>query len=198
MKALLFAAALSVSVMSGAASAATITFDDLAGSNGDAFSSFSEDGFSFTKTSGDAFVAKLFGNPIPDVFFGPNYGSAAASFDLTSGVGDFVFGGFDLAGNNGAANYVIAGFLDGASVFAFAGSHNGGFTTIGSPSSGLVDKVSFLVTAGGTSANIDNIVATVAAVPEPATWAMMLIGFGAVGAAMRSQRRRVRTSVSFA
>lgn len=33
------------------------------------------------------------------------------------------------------------------------------------------------------------------AVPEPATWAMMLIGFGAIGHAMRSRRR---TKVSFA
>jgi len=28
------------------------------------------------------------------------------------------------------------------------------------------------------------------AVPEPATWAMMLVGFGAVGAAVRRRRRR--------
>jgi len=34
-----------------------------------------------------------------------------------------------------------------------------------------------------------------AAVPEPATWAMMLAGFGLVGGAMR---RRTRTAVSFA
>jgi hypothetical protein len=32
--------------------------------------------------------------------------------------------------------------------------------------------------------------AVVAAVPEPATWAMMLIGFGAIGCAMRFRRRR--------
>ncbi|MES2894457.1 MAG: PEPxxWA-CTERM sorting domain-containing protein [Pseudomonadota bacterium] len=30
----------------------------------------------------------------------------------------------------------------------------------------------------------------VSAVPEPATWAMMIIGFGAVGGAVRNQRRR--------
>lgn len=35
-----------------------------------------------------------------------------------------------------------------------------------------------------------------AAVPEASTWAMMIIGFGAAGAAMR--RRRMRTSVRFA
>lgn len=35
------------------------------------------------------------------------------------------------------------------------------------------------------------------AVPEPGTWAMMILGFGAVGGAMRS-RRRNRVSVSYA
>ncbi|WP_375290119.1 PEPxxWA-CTERM sorting domain-containing protein [Qipengyuania sp.] len=34
-------------------------------------------------------------------------------------------------------------------------------------------------------------------VPEPSTWAMLILGFGIVGAAMRSARRQ-RTSVSFA
>lgn len=36
----------------------------------------------------------------------------------------------------------------------------------------------------------------VGAVPEPASWALMIVGFGMVGGAMR--RRNVRTSVSFA
>jgi hypothetical protein len=35
------------------------------------------------------------------------------------------------------------------------------------------------------------------AVPEPATWAMMLVGFGGVGFAMR-RRSKVRTTVSYA
>lgn len=33
-----------------------------------------------------------------------------------------------------------------------------------------------------------------AAVPEPATWAMMLLGFGAIGMAMRGRRRRLATA----
>lgn len=39
-------------------------------------------------------------------------------------------------------------------------------------------------------------VTSVPAVPEPATWAMLLLGFGAVGAMAR--RRRSRTTISFA
>lgn len=41
---------------------------------------------------------------------------------------------------------------------------------------------------------VDNL--TVSAVPEPATWGLMLVGFGLMGAAVR--RRNVRTSVTFA
>ena len=39
-------------------------------------------------------------------------------------------------------------------------------------------------------------VAFLAAVPEPSTWAMMLLGFGAVGYSMR--RRRVNASLNYA
>ncbi len=37
----------------------------------------------------------------------------------------------------------------------------------------------------------------ISAVPEPATWAMMIIGFGAIGAAMR-RRAATRTTVAYA
>jgi hypothetical protein len=36
------------------------------------------------------------------------------------------------------------------------------------------------------------------AVPEPATWAMMLLGFGFVGGAMRTAKRRQKVTVSYA
>ena len=38
---------------------------------------------------------------------------------------------------------------------------------------------------------LDNVSVTGPAVPEPATWAFMIVGFGAVGGAMRRTRRRV-------
>ncbi len=40
--------------------------------------------------------------------------------------------------------------------------------------------------SGQNSFEFDNIAA---GVPEPATWALMILGFGAVGATIRSQRR---------
>lgn len=39
---------------------------------------------------------------------------------------------------------------------------------------------------------------SVGAVPEPSTWAMMLLGFGLVGGAMRSAKRRQKLNVSYA
>lgn len=38
----------------------------------------------------------------------------------------------------------------------------------------------------------------VAAVPEPSTWMLMLLGFGAVGFAMRRSKGQVKTTVSYA
>ena len=48
-----------------------------------------------------------------------------------------------------------------------------------------------------TSSSGTQFSAQLAAVPEPATWGMMILGFGAMGFAMR-RRAKVRTNVSFA
>lgn len=49
-----------------------------------------------------------------------------------------------------------------------------------------------------TSTQIVPSTAPIAAVPEPATWAMMLIGFGGIGFAMRRRKSKVMTNVAFA
>lgn len=61
-----------------------------------------------------------------------------------------------------------------------------------------------IVQNAGTSTNTSNIGGTftitpsaMGAVPEPATWAMMLVGFGGIGFAMR-RRSKVRTTVAYA
>ena len=57
---------------------------------------------------------------------------------------------------------------------------------------------SFRVTAvngGVINTGVDNIVVAASApVPEPATWAMMLLGFGAIGRVLRRGRRTVKTA----
>ena len=83
-----------------------------------------------------------------------------------------------------------------------AGDPNGyycNWTNAGVAFAGVAHSIDF----GGTANFIvyDNItfgsdVAGGGAVPEPSAWALMILGFGAVGGAMRAARRR--TSVSFA
>lgn len=51
--------------------------------------------------------------------------------------------------------------------------------------------------AYGTTGTLNVSVGAAPVVPEPATWALMLAGFGATGFAMR-RRAKVRTAVSFA
>lgn len=43
-----------------------------------------------------------------------------------------------------------------------------------------------------------NTAVAAAAVPEPATWAMMLVGFGGIGFGMRRRKSKVTTNVAFA
>lgn len=61
------------------------------------------------------------------------------------------------------------------------------------------DAFSYDDTPGAYQINLTGVTfgpAAVAGVPEPATWAMMVMGFGAIGAGLR--RRQARTTVSFA
>ncbi len=51
---------------------------------------------------------------------------------------------------------------------------------------GLYSYAAQLSSADGSAFSIDQIM--VAGVPEPATWALMILGFGAVGSAMRRSR----------
>lgn len=62
---------------------------------------------------------------------------------------------------------------------------------------GVDGRYAFSVTEVGANNVALNIRRLDSAVPEPATWALMLVGFGAVGAAMR-RNRRVGATVSFA
>ena len=72
-----------------------------------------------------------------------------------------------------------------AASFANAGQYTSGFT-LTSPTA-----VSFYLPDGGTiSDNRGGISLSIAGVPEPATWAFLLLGFGAIGGSMRSSRRR--------
>ncbi|UTW56187.1 PEPxxWA-CTERM sorting domain-containing protein [Kordiimonas sp. SCSIO 12610] len=168
--------------------AEVITFDGLTGSNGTPFSGpYNEDGFSITAT-GAFLEAQAFGNPVPSLFIrNGNTGTVTVTGNT------FTFNSFDLAANNGSAFFSIMGLLDGVNIFNIAGfvpqpASGFSFSTITTGTSDLIDTLVFELTPDGTSLNIDNISLT-SAVPEPATWLMMIVGFALTGFALRRHER---------
>jgi hypothetical protein len=82
--------------------------------------------------------------------------------------------------DNAGSNLSVYGMQVG-----FGSGWDGTFT-------GAVDNVSLGFGQTSFASNFE--VAQTAAVPEPATWAMMLFGFAAIGGAMRHGRRRTRVA----
>ncbi len=113
-----------------------------------------------------------FATPLNNLSFA--YGSADAFNTLTVlfAGGSQTFTGSDIVGAGNATGSRTAAASNGT---VFLSGFQGGITGL-------------RLTSSGNSFEIDNLRAN--AVPEPGTWAMMLMGFGAVGFAMR--RTRVR------
>jgi hypothetical protein len=116
-----------------------------------------------------------------------------------------------------SANYsspITATFTGTARDFSFANVSNSGGTAVAYGSGGtLLETINFAAYPGSFSFTSNNIASVVfsgsqfgvdnfsytlnGAVPEPATWALMILGFGAVGGAMR-RRQSVAARVRFA
>ena len=96
-------------------------------------------------------------------------------------------------GSDSVTNPVAPGFLGGTSTDPYNSSRTTTVSTLGSCTNSSIGEI-----AGDTlvSYNMAFINAYLAAhpqldaVPEPATWAMLMVGFGLVGGALRSGRRR--------
>ena len=150
---------------------------------------------------------------------GPNLGVNFLNWVVDSGFGEssppnFAYFSSSAAGTPGSGTIDVAAgfghllsftygsFVDGA-VSVYSGVDGAG-TLLGSlalpaadPAAPFVpESLAFAGTARsvvftGLSATVGiDDVTLGTAVPEPATWAMLLIGFGGLGAAMRSRRRR--------
>ncbi|MBB5685397.1 hypothetical protein FHS49_001405 [Sphingobium boeckii] len=107
-----------------------------------------------------------------DVYIPQNGQNNANPADLSASVGGINFGPFN-AGALAAQNWFHYS-TTGVSTVNGAGNFQFTFNSGGIPAKDFV---------------VDRVYLT-AAIPEPTTWAMMLVGFGAVGGAMRSRSRR--------
>ena len=161
-------------------------------------------GFSYTQAG----AAGLFNGAnglVPNVAAPPAFSASTADQTLFEAVQ--TNGTLDLKTPNLSALSVYIGSLDGYNEITFKGPNSFSQSFSGSnlmlPANGdqgaaatngrfdfnfagqPVDEVLFQ--SSGNSFEFDNIAA--AGVPEPASWAVMLVGFGGLGAAMRSRRK---------
>jgi hypothetical protein len=97
---------------------------------------------------------------------------------------DYVYFGYDTAGNDFVTNPNTCGFAGcgfQSSLSAINSSGTFGFFFNGAP--GAYQEYS-----AGASGTFDTITISSAGTPEPATWALMLMGFGGLGATLRARR----------
>lgn len=185
-KSLIAGLALAAAVLgAGTATAAVVTFEALPGSNGQTFTSYTESGFTLESLSGLAYIGKAYGNPVPNVFF-----RGANEFRL-SGTSTFVFNAIDFASHNGNMNYTVTGFLNGGQAWTFGSSiaSNIGFMNVAGTSATAVDYVMLMLTANGTSANLDNINVEMQGVPVPEPMSLALVALALAGAGLARRRR---------
>jgi hypothetical protein len=95
---------------------------------------------------------------------------------------------FYISGGNVNAGKTIADWASSLAAGSFvAGISVGHGSSAGPNYHAFADDVTFSTTHGSTTFNFE----TAGAVPEPASWALMIGGFGLVGASMRRRRSAV-------
>ena len=156
----------------------------------------------FTLTGPYAAVWFIDSNPTPDAI-------SPVSFSLYDVEGNYS----QIPGNTGPVNYLAdftfydssfdggfyaTNFYDGNDLLTTDGAQLFG-GTVAAPtfSSGNYTLTDF--NDRSISYNLSIASAAMPAVPEPASWALMIVGFGAVGGAMRYRRnRKTKTNFAFA
>lgn len=146
----------------------------------------------FTITNGVAGTAKK--EMIWEGVYNNTYNTTTLGQWYTSGVDDKFYIG---AGNENAgksiASWATDSSLAGWYVTGISVGHGGGAGAFHA----FADNLTVTGVNGSTTYNFD-LTANAGAVPEPASWALMIVGVGAVGGAMRRRKSKVTTNVAFA
>lgn len=145
----------------------------------------------FTLTGSYNATFQLDSNPIPDVAFN---GTGFYLFDRAFSRASTGIADIDFSNSTSSGGLVI--FDDRAVRYILSASGPQLYT--GTEAAPMFRTGTFALTDDfGTGSYTLNIASAIGAVPEPATWAMMLAGFGMIGFAAR-KRSAVKTTVSFA
>ena len=96
--------------------------------------------------------------------------------------------------SDAAVNFTSAVLSDGVNNYALGSSFDNGIFELWTLGPSLIAAGAYTLTINGSTSDSGALAGTVTireAVPEPATWAMMLLGFGAMGLTIRGRRRRM-------
>ncbi len=150
----------------------------------------------FELSGGRNLTFELDSNPTPNSF------QTFAGSDMTvfTNVSGTVNGMAAVISTISFGTGLFADFSVNAPGLGFTQFANGGPLFSGSPAAPVFAPGTFMLTNPFFASSNSTLVISeqaVSPIPEPATWAMMLLGFGLVGGAMRA-RRREKLTVSYA
>lgn len=207
----LFAASILVSSVGFAQSAQAVVVDFNGESTGSKSNGYTVGGITFTDTVGsgltvDSYAESQFSNAL--AVFGDDVSQLRMVFGGAATDLSFSFGNDEVCvpGNCtfNADRAILELYISGtqvASTFVLFNQNNINDQTIGINGVNFDEALFYYGSPNGGPGNlievIDNISYQIgAAVPEPSAWALMILGFGLVGGAMRGSRRQ-RTSLTF-
>ena len=169
--------------LSAAASAEVVTFTGVPhGVSPTSTTTYVENGVTVTSLDGNFWA---FPNP-GELHFDPE-GFGNKTFDFTYAGGAFDVLSFDITFAESSFVAFLQGFdQNGALLNSLAVSSTLGIIDV----AGFDGIYTLRIGNFGSHMSIDNLTISAAAVPEPATWLTMLVGFGVAGAALRRARTR--------
>jgi hypothetical protein len=191
---------------SGTPSNPTSTID-FTGITGPHFTTYSENGYNLVATSGTFTTTTHGAGDTGGAIFVNGPGTAgyvqgpANLFEITNSDGGFftidnfqAVRGIEQFDAN--STITIKGYINGTLIgtTTLNSKYDGWFVPIPTGLTTAFDKVVIDLETDSSSVALDNIVLTAAtgpAVPEPATWAMFIGGFGLVGSALRRRKAAV-------
>ncbi|MBB6506204.1 hypothetical protein F4693_003201 [Sphingomonas endophytica] len=173
-------AALCSMILAAPATAATMTFSGVNGKVTQA--TYTEDGITATSIDGD-----FWGYPDGGQLHLDPDGYQNSTYDFTFAGGLFTLASLDVSFASDSALGTFTAY-DAADQIVGSASFSG--ATTGARTFSLTNISRLRLVNTGSHMSIDNLTVNAAgAVPEPATWAMMVAGFGVAGAALRRRSR---------